>query len=65
MGGPGPHRVSHCRSPALCCIFILQSEKERAGGVVLVEGRVQLVCAMCVAVHMGWGVIQWCYFPLP
>lgn len=48
MGGLGPHRVSHCRSPALHCIFIPQSEKrERAGGVVLVEGGLSL-CVQCV-----------------
>lgn len=59
MGGLGPHRVSHCRSPALRCIFILHSEKRasRWGGAG--GGRVELVCAVyacvCVSVHGGEG----------
>lgn len=55
MGGLGPHRVSHCRSPALRCIFIPQSEKRasRWGGAG--GGRVELVCAVCVSAHGGEG----------
>lgn len=59
MGGLGPHRVSHCRSPALCCIFILQSEKRasRWGGAG--GARVELVCAVyaCVFQCMGEGEV--------
>lgn len=59
MGGLGPHRVSHCRSPALCCIFILQSEKRasRWGGAG--GARVELVCAVyaCVFQSMGEGEV--------
>lgn len=57
MGGLGPHRVSHCRSPALRCILILHSERRasRWGGAG--GGRVELVCAVyacvCVSAHGG------------